>query len=65
MPAEGRDVSYLWDMLEAAKTILGFMRDVTLEAYRADLMRRLAVERDRNHRGGRAPRQRLLSDRAS
>ena len=38
MPAEGRDVSYLWDMLEAAKTILGFTRDGTLEGYRADLM---------------------------
>lgn len=46
MPAEGRDVSYLWDMLEAAKTILGFTRDVTLEGYRADLMLRLAVERE-------------------
>jgi len=46
MPAEERDAAYLWDMLEAAKTILGFTRNVTLEGYRADLMLRLAVERE-------------------
>ncbi len=46
MADEGNDVAYLWDMLEAAKTILRFTRDVTLEQYRNDLMLRLAVERE-------------------
>ena len=46
MPDERLDVSYLWDMLEAAKTIVRFTQGVALEGYRADLMLRLAVERE-------------------
>lgn len=46
MPRESRDPAYLWDMLEAAKTIMGFTQDVTPEQYRADLKLRLAVERE-------------------
>ena len=46
MPGEGRDPAYLWDMLEAAKTSLGFTHGVTSEQYHADLKLRLAVERE-------------------
>lgn len=46
MRRESRDPAYLWDMLEAAKTILSFTRCVTPEQYRADLKLRLAVERE-------------------
>ena len=46
MPPERRDAVYLWDMLEAAKTIVEFTRGVTLDEYRARLMLRLAVERE-------------------
>jgi len=46
MPDETRDPAYLWDMLEAAKKILSFNRDVTHEQYRVDLKLQAAVERE-------------------
>jgi len=45
MPPEGRDPSYLWDMLNAARSIERMLQGVTLEQFLADEMRRLAVER--------------------
>lgn len=45
MPHERRDPAYLWDMLEAAKTLVSFTKGVTLEMYLNNLMLRLAVER--------------------
>ncbi|HOE03467.1 MAG TPA: DUF86 domain-containing protein [Anaerolineaceae bacterium] len=49
MRAEERDPAYLWDMLEAAQTIMGFMKGLALEQFTADgkeaLIVRLAVER--------------------
>ncbi len=45
MPLENRDAGYLWDMLEAAREVLGFTRGMTFEAYRENRMLQLAVER--------------------
>ena len=43
-PAE-RDLAHLWDMLDAAKAIAGFVRGIDREAYRQNRMMQLAVER--------------------
>ena len=43
-PAE-RDLAYLWDMLDAAQSIAGFVRGIDQEAYRQNRMMQLAVER--------------------
>lgn len=45
MRPEQRDASYLWDMLEAARTVLEFTRGITLSEYSEDRLRYLAVER--------------------
>lgn len=45
MPPENRDAAYLWDMLEAARTIQNFTAGVSLEAYFVDRKLQLAVER--------------------
>lgn len=45
MPPENRDPAYLWDMLEAARTIQEFTANVSLEDYLADRKLQLAVER--------------------
>jgi uncharacterized protein with HEPN domain len=49
MQHEERDNAYLWDMVESAQTILGFMKGLALEQFTADgkeaLIVRLAVER--------------------
>ncbi len=36
----------LWDALDAARTIVDFLEEVTAEAYLNDLLRRRAVERE-------------------
>jgi len=50
MRPEERDPAYLWDMLEAARAIVDFMQDLTLEEFLAPgrdrEMVRLAVERN-------------------
>ena len=45
MPLEGRDPSHLWDMLTAARAIVGSLVGITLERYTADEDLRLTVER--------------------
>jgi uncharacterized protein with HEPN domain len=40
-----RDAAYLWDMLEAAKTVLGFTANVTFHHYQQDKKLKLAIER--------------------
>lgn len=45
MPRESSDASYLRDMLAAARTVIDFVRDRTLEQYATDLLLRSAVER--------------------
>ncbi len=45
MPPDKDDRAYLWDMLTAAKAVVGFVQGRTLDDYVADLMLRSAVER--------------------
>lgn len=45
MPLEERDLKYMWDMLERARTVVGFTRGVTRDEYRRNEMLCLAVER--------------------
>ena len=45
MQLNDRDKGYLWDMLDAAKDILGFISDVHYEQFEANKMIRFAVER--------------------
>jgi len=45
MKSEERDPAYLWDMLEAARSIVEFMSGISYEAFVENTMRRLAVER--------------------
>jgi uncharacterized protein with HEPN domain len=45
MQADERDAAYLWDMLQAAKTIRRFTAGVGLDQYVHDEMLQLAVER--------------------
>ncbi|MDA8078621.1 MAG: DUF86 domain-containing protein [Nitrospiraceae bacterium] len=45
MRPDERDAAYLWDMMEAAKTVLDFTRDQTFDRYQQDKKLRLAVER--------------------
>jgi uncharacterized protein with HEPN domain len=45
MPPDKDDRAYLWDMLTAAKAVVGFVQGRTLDDYMADLMLRSAVER--------------------
>jgi uncharacterized protein with HEPN domain len=45
MPREQADISYLWDMLTAARAVVDFTRGRTFEEYSNDLMLRSAVER--------------------
>ena len=44
MPREQADVSYLWDMLTAARAVADFTSGRTFEEYSEDLMLRSAVE---------------------
>jgi len=45
MQPEDRDAAYLWDMLDASDSILGFIKAKSFEAYLQDRMLQLAVER--------------------
>jgi len=45
MPPEDRDPAYLWDMLDAARTIQSFTTGVALDEYLRDRKLQLAVER--------------------
>ncbi len=45
MRPDERDKAYLWDMLDAASAIQGFVRNETYENYLANRMLRGAVER--------------------
>ena len=45
MPPESRELSYLWDMREAAREITGFMRDVKFATFEQNKALRYAVER--------------------
>ncbi len=45
MPLKEADSAYLWDMLEAARTVLRFVGDRSFEDYLADEMLQAAVER--------------------
>jgi len=45
MPPDGRDPAWLWDMLDAARSVREFAEGVTFEQYLADKMMRSAVER--------------------
>ncbi|HEY3570904.1 MAG TPA: HepT-like ribonuclease domain-containing protein [Thermoanaerobaculia bacterium] len=45
MRPEQRDASYLWDMLEAARTVLEVTQGVTLSEYSENRILHLAVER--------------------
>ena len=46
MPVEKADAKYLWDMLDAAKAIQGFVSGRTFMDYSRDRMLRNAVERN-------------------
>jgi uncharacterized protein with HEPN domain len=45
MQPDPRDASYLWDMLEAAREIIGFTHGATFAEYSSNRMLHLAVER--------------------
>jgi len=45
MQPEERDLSFLWDILEAAKDIHDFIRETTLDAFTSDKKTRYAIER--------------------
>jgi uncharacterized protein with HEPN domain len=45
MPAEGRDPSYLWDMLDAARTVQSIVAGMSQEQFLASRIAQLAVER--------------------
>lgn len=46
MRSDKRDLGYLWDMREAAREVVEFIRGVSLEEYASQKMLRRAVERD-------------------
>jgi len=45
MPPENRDAAYIWDMVDAARTIQDFTAGVSLADYLLDRKLQLAVER--------------------
>lgn len=45
MRPDERDAAYLWDMLDAAKTVRDFTRGLTFHHYQQDKKLKLAVER--------------------
>jgi uncharacterized protein with HEPN domain len=45
MQPEDRNAAYLWDMLDAARTVLNFMAATSYDRYLQDRMLQLAVER--------------------
>jgi uncharacterized protein with HEPN domain len=46
MAPESRDAAALWDMLRAARAIVQFVGLMSLDAFRANLLVRRAVERE-------------------
>jgi uncharacterized protein with HEPN domain len=44
MQPEDRNAAYLWDMLDAARTVLNFMAATSYDGYLQDRMLQLAVE---------------------
>lgn len=46
MPPEGRDAASLWDMIEAARSLIDFVSGISLDPYKGDRMRQRAVERE-------------------
>ena len=46
MPPDKPDAAFLWDMLDAARTIVEFTADLTYARYLADRKTQLAVERE-------------------
>jgi uncharacterized protein with HEPN domain len=44
LPSE-RDAAYLWDMLEASRTVREFLRDIRFDQYIQDRKLQMAVER--------------------
>ena len=45
MTVDERDLGYLWDMKEAVRDCLDFVKDATFEDFIADKMMQAAVER--------------------
>lgn len=45
MPPERSDPAHLWDMLQAARTVLDFVSEASLAEYLEDAKLRSAVER--------------------
>ncbi|MFH1875100.1 MAG: HepT-like ribonuclease domain-containing protein [Pseudomonadota bacterium] len=45
MQPEEKDVAYLWDMLDAAKTVCDFTKNINYHQYENDRKMQLAVER--------------------
>ena len=45
MQPQERDLAYLWDMREAARLIVRFIRGATYESFYEDLLLRSAIER--------------------
>ena len=45
MPRDNPDLAFLWDMLDAAKAIQGFVKEKSYDDYEKDRMLRGAVER--------------------
>src|SRR5690349_6663284 len=56
MPPEARDPKYLWDMLDAAQTIVQMTGGITYDQYLQSRMVKLAVERAIEIVGEAAPR---------
>ncbi len=52
MPPEARDPAYLWDMLDAARSIGEFTHEATFQHYARNKMMRSAVERQLEILGG-------------
>lgn len=45
MPLEARDAAYLWDIIEAARSIREFTVEVTVQQYLVDRKLQMAIER--------------------
>ena len=45
MPHKERDLAYLWDMLQAARDIVSFVKDKTFKDFEKEKLSRFAVER--------------------
>ena len=59
MPPENRDAAYIWDMVDAARTIQDFTAGVSLADYLLDRKLQLAVERAIEIIGGEIKQDRI------